>query len=326
VSRFAGYPYYPKGLRIGIHTSIAGSLERSAIKAYELGANTFQIFSASPRMWCAKALDPTQIRLLSKARERHDLTPLVIHNNYLINLASEDTVLRHKSIEALTAEIERALLIGAEYVVSHPGNYKDLTLEQGILNVAEALATAWRNVDAHLRKQSKLTILLENTAGARNQLGGDLRDLAMIRQLATPYLDIPIGYVLDTCHLFVYGRDITTEKGLAAAVEEADEILGLGNVRVIHSNDSKTALGSHLDRHEHIGHGYIGTEGFRRILGHPRLREKAFILETPVDEPGDDLRNVRALKELAPFPNKRSTIKKSKASGTRGGRRTRLST
>jgi deoxyribonuclease-4 len=326
VSRWGAFPYYAKGLRIGIHTSTAGSLERAATKAHELGANTFQIFSASPRMWRAKPPDPIQVRLLSKARERHDLAPLVIHNNYLINLASEDAVLRHRSIEALTGEIERALLIGAEYLVSHPGNYKDLTLEQGIVNVAEALATAWRNVDAQLRKRSKLTILLENTAGARNQLGGDLHDLALIRQLALPYLDVPIGYVLDTCHLFVYGRDIATEKGLAAAVKEADEILGLHNVPVIHSNDSKTALSSHLDRHQHIGHGYIGTEGFRRILGHPRLREKAFILETPVDNPGDDLRNVRALKELALFPNKRSTIKKSKTSGTRGGKRTPPST
>jgi deoxyribonuclease-4 len=313
-------------LRIGIHTSTAGSLERSATKAHELGANTFQIFSASPRMWRAKPPDPMQVRLLCRARERHDLTPLVIHVGYLINLASEDAELRQRSIEALTGEIERALVIGAEYLVAHPGNYKDLTLERGVVNVAEALASAWRNVDSQLQKRSKLTILLENTAGARNQLGGDLRDLAVIRQLATPCLDVPIGYVLDTCHLFVYGRDIATKKGLAAAVEEADEILKLENVRVIHSNDSKTALGSHLDRHQHIGHGYIGTEGFRRILGHPRLREKAFILETPVDNPGDDLRNVRALKELAPFPSKRSTIKKSKASGTSGGRKTPRST
>jgi deoxyribonuclease-4 len=320
------YAYYPKGLRIGIHTSTAGALERAATKAHELGANTFQIFSASPRMWRAKPPDPAQVQLFSRARERHDLTPLVIHDGYLINLASEDTELRHRSIGALTGEIERALVIGAEYLVAHPGNYKDLTLEQGILNVAEALATSWRNVDPQLQKRAKLTILLENTAGARNQLGGDLRDLAMIRQLATPYLDVPIGYVLDTCHLYVYGRDISTEKGLAAAVEEADTILGLQNVQVIHSNDAKTALGSHLDRHQHIGRGYIGTEGFRRILGHPRLREKAFILETPVDKPGDDLRNVKALKELAPFPNKRSTIKKSRANGTSGGKRNPRST
>jgi deoxyribonuclease-4 len=317
---------YSKDLRIGIHTSTAGSLEKSALKAQELGANTFQIFSASPRMWRAKPPDPAQVLLLKRARERYDLAPLVVHDNYLINLASEDSVIRHKSVEALTGEMERALLIGAEYLVAHPGNYKDLTLEQGILNAAEALAMAWRTVDEQLRKSPKLTLLLENTAGARNQLGGDLNDLATLRQLAGPYLDIPVGFCLDTCHLYVYGRDISTERGLDAAIAEADEILGLEHVPVIHSNDAKTPLGSHLDRHAHIGDGYIGTEGFRRILNHPRLCEKAFILETPVDEPGDDLRNVTKLKELAPFPNKRLTTTKSRRSGTSGGRTTRRST
>jgi len=313
-------------LRIGIHTSTAGSLEKAALKAHELGANTFQIFSASPRMWRAKPPDPAQVALLKRARERFDLMPLIIHDNYLINLASEDSVIRHKSIEALAGEIERALLIGAEYLVAHPGNYKDLTLEQGLLNVAEDLATSWRAVDESLKANPKLTILLENTAGARNQLGGDLNELATLRQLATPYLDIPVGYCLDTCHLYVYGRDISTAAGLEAAVAEAEELLGLEHVPVIHSNDAKPPLGSHLDRHANIGDGYIGIEGFRRILNHPRLREKAFILETPVDKPDDDLRNVTKLKELVPFPNKRLTTTKSKRSGTSGGKTTRRST
>lgn len=317
---------YSRDLRIGIHTSTSGSLEKSALKAHELGANTFQIFSASPRMWKAKVPDPAQIRLLKRARELHDLAPLVIHDSYLINLASADVVIRHKSIEALTGEIERALLIGADYLVIHPGNYKDLTLEQGLLNVAEALAMSWSGVSEELKAQPTLTILLENTAGAGNQLGGDLNDLHTLRRLAGPYLDVPIGYCLDTCHLYVYGRDISTKSGLEAAVAEADIILGLEHVPVIHSNDAKTRLGSHLDRHAHIGDGYIGTEGFRRILNHPRLIEKAFILETPVDKPGDDLRNVRALKELAPFPNKRLTTRGSKRRGTSGGKTTRRST
>src|SRR5690348_8595654 len=277
-------------------------------------------------MWRAKNPDPGQVTLLKRARERYDLMALIIHDDYLINLASEDSVIRHKSIEALAGEMERALLIGAEYLVAHPGNFKDLTREQGILNVAEALAMAWRGVDESLKNGPKLKLLLENTAGARNQLGGDLSELATLRQLAEPYLDIPIGYCLDTCHLYVYGRDISTSAGLEAAVHEADELLGLEHVPVIHSNDAKTPLGSHLDRHAHIGDGYIGTEGFRRILSHPRLCEKAFILETPVDEPGDDLRNVTKLKELAPFPNKRLTTTKSKRSGTSGGRTTRRST
>jgi deoxyribonuclease-4 len=312
-------------LRIGIHTSTAGALERSAIKAHELGANTFQIFSASPRMWRAKPPDAEQIRRLQQLREQHDLTPLVVHDSYLINLAAPPSIVREKSIEGFRGEIERALLIGAEYLVTHPGNYKGLTVEQGMLNVAEALALAWRGVDEKLTSNSKLTILLENTVGAGAQLGGKFEELAAIRHLAGPYLDIPIGYCLDTCHCYVSGFDVAQEDGLAKLIREASETLGLDLVPVIHTNDAKTALNSHCDRHAHIGAGYIGLEGFRRILNHPQLREKAFILETPVDKPGDDLRNVRALKELV-SPKKRTTPKKSSLSGMRSGRTIRRST
>lgn len=277
-------------------------------------------------MWRAKPPDPAEIRLLKQARERYDLKPLAIHDNYLINLASADAMIRQKSIEAFTQELERAILIGAEYLVAHPGNYKDLALEQGMLNVAEALALAWRGVDEQLKTEARIEILLENTAGAGNQLGGELTELATLRDLASPYVGVAIGFCLDTCHLYVSGRNIGTATGLEAAVREADEFLGLNHVPVMHANDAKMPLGSHVDRHAHIGDGYIGREGFRRILNHPQLREKAFILETPVDEPGDDLRNVTALKELVPFPNKRLTTKKSKRSGMSGGRTIRRST
>jgi len=312
-------------VRIGIHCSTAGSLERAAIKARELGANTLQIFSASPRMWKAKRPDPRQIKLLEQERATHDLAPLVIHDSYLINLAAPASVGRENSIEGFRGEIERALLIGAEYLVAHPGNYKGLTAEQGMLNVAEALALAWHNVDPELKKKPKLSILLENTAGAGAQLGGKLEELAIIRHLAAPYVDIPIGYCLDTCHCYVSGFDIATETGLITLIKAAEEALGLEHVPVIHTNDAKTPLNSHLDRHANIGAGYIGLEGFRRILNHPKLSGKAFILETPVDKPGDDLRNVRALKELV-SPKKRSTIKKLSQSGRSAGPQTSHST
>ncbi len=301
-------------MRIGIHTSTAGSLERSAIKANELGANTFQIFSASPRMWRAKPPDAEQIRQLKRLRDKHDLTPLVIHDSYLINLAAPPSLVREKSIDAFRGEIERALLIGAEYLVTHPGNYKGLTIEQGMLNVAEALALAWRGVDTNLTANPKLAILLENTAGAGAQLGGKLDELAAIRQISSPYLDLPIGFCVDTCHCYVSGFDIATASGLAQLVSEVSGTLGWQHVPVIHTNDAKTALNSHCDRHANIGAGYIGIEGFRRILNHPDLRGKAFILETPVDKPGDDLRNVQALKELV-SPRKR------KAAGVNRGSR-----
>jgi deoxyribonuclease IV len=312
-------------LRIGIHTSTAGSLEKAAIKANELGANTFQIFSASPRMWRTRTPDPERIKLLNDYRAKHDLTPLVIHGSYLINLGAPPSLIRERSIEAFSGELERALLIGAEYLVIHPGSYKSLTVEGGMGNVAEGLARAWRTVDRKLRKHPKLKVLLENTAGAGAQLGGNLQELATIRELATPHLDISIGYCLDTCHCYVSGFDLASQAGFQHLVETAAATLGLEHVPVFHANDAKAAFNSHRDRHAHIGAGYIGLEGFRRILNHPDLREKAFILETPIDQPGDDLRNVKALKELV-FQKRRSTLKKSSRSGTNNGRRTRPST
>ena len=276
-------------------------------------------------MWRAKAPDSEQVTRLRDVREKYDLKPLVIHDSYLINLASPPSEIRDKSIAGFAGEMERAIVIGADYLVAHPGNYKGLSAEQGILNAAEGLARAWQSLPPSLVSNSKLTILLENTAGAGAQLGGALEELATIRELASPYLGIPIGFCLDTCHCFVAGFDVASTEGLETFVAHASEILGLEHVPIMHANDAKTPLGSHVDRHAHIGAGYIGLEGFRRILNHPKLRERSFILETPVDEPGDDLRNVTVLKELV-SPKERSTPRKSSRSGSRAGRTTRRCT
>ncbi len=282
-------------MRIGIHTSIAGALERSALKAAELGANTFQIFSSSPRQWKASVPSAPAIRLLQRAREQHDLTPLVIHDNYLINLASAHENVRALSIQAFRGELERALAIGAEYVVAHPGNYKGQTIEQGILNFLQGVAAA-----ANGLKFEKLMLLIENTVGAGAQLGSRFEELHVMQEYAGDLTDLPVGFCLDTCHLLASGYDVASADGLKKTVAEADRVLGLEHVRVMHANDSKGALGSHIDRHENIGEGYIGLEGFRRILAHPGLRSKAFILETPVDHDGDDRRNLETLKSLCP--------------------------
>jgi deoxyribonuclease-4 len=280
-------------VRIGIHTSIAGSLERSALKAAELGANTFQIFSSSPRQWKASVLSEPAIRMLQIARDKHDLTPLVIHDNYLINLASAHEGVRTQSVEAFRGELERAIAIGADYLVAHPGNYKGQSLEQGLLHVLESVAAAAKGLSF-----GKLMLLIENTAGAGAQLGSRFEELHVLREYAATMTDLPIGFCLDTCHLLAAGFDVANEDGLRHTVAEADRLLGLENVRVIHANDSKAPMGSHVDRHQNIGEGYIGLDGFRRILTHPGLRNKAFILETPVDKEGDDKRNLDTLKLL----------------------------
>ena len=281
-------------MRIGIHTSIAGSLERSAQKAAELGANTFQIFSSSPRQWKASSLSIPAIRLLQRERELHDLRPLAIHDNYLINLAAASDAIRTQSIEAFRSELERAIQIGAEFLIAHPGNYKGLSVEQGIFRFLDGVAAAAKSL-----KPGNLTLLVENTVGAGAQLGGRLEELHVMREFAPRMMDLPIGFCLDTCHLLASGYDVATPKGLCDTVVEIDRLVGLNNVHVIHANDSKTPLGSHVDRHEHIGEGHIGKDGFRGILTHPELKTKAFILETPIDKEGDDKRNVDALKALS---------------------------
>jgi deoxyribonuclease-4 len=280
-------------LRLGIHTSTAGSLENAALHAAELGANTFQIFSASPRMWRARAPDPAQVKLLNAARRRFDLNPLVIHVSYLVNLASADPVIRAKSIAAFRGELERAAAIGAEYLVLHPGSYRGRSVEEGIADFVAAL----RDAAAGFHSRG-LTVLLENTPGAGSHLGSRFEELASIRERAGEVTHLPIGYCLDTCHLLAAGFDISTPAGLRATVRSAESLLDLANVGVFHVNDSKTPLGSHVDRHANIGEGHIPLAAFRRILRHPKLRGKPFILETPIDAPGDDQRNLDTLKRL----------------------------
>jgi deoxyribonuclease-4 len=278
-------------VRIGIHTFTRGSLENAALRAVALGVNTFQIFSSSPRMWRYPPLKPDEVRKIRQIREKHDLRPLAIHDSYLINLAATDPVIRQKSIASFREELERAVAIGAEYLVTHPGSYRGQPCEEGISKIVEALKEAGHGIRG-------VTLLLENTAGAGCAIGSRFLELAAIRQLVQGSLDLPVGYCLDTCHCYVSGYDVSTADGLRDTIREAEKILGLENIPVIHTNDSKGTFQSKLDRHANIGEGHIGVEGFRRILNHPKLREKAFILETPVDQEGDDFKNVQTLKSL----------------------------
>ena len=245
-------------------------------------------------MWRASVPDPGDVKRFKDARARLDLMPLAIHVNYLVNLATLEPVIRERSVLSFRGELDRAATIGAEYLVLHPGSYKGQSVEEGISAFVQGLAGAARGFRA-----PGLTVLLENTVGAGCQIGGKFEELRMIRDLAARATDLPLAYCLDTCHLLASGYDVARAAGLKATVAAADRVLGLELVKVIHTNDSKGALDSHLDRHENIGQGQIGEAGFRRILRHAALRDKAFILETPVDEEGDDQKNVDALKRLS---------------------------
>ena len=279
--------------RIGIHTSSAGGVPNAAERAYRLGCNTFQIFSSSPRQWAAYELNRPLCEEMKRLQERYDLRPLAIHTNYLINLAATNELFLRKSIEAFRGEVERALALCADFLVLHPGSFRGANRERGLLQTAAAINAATQGLDL---AKGGLTILIENTAGAEFSLGGSFEQVAEVLR----YLKglVPVGACIDTCHTHVSGYDIVTEAGLHKTLARLEETIGLKNVRVWHCNDAKAACGSKLDRHQHIGKGTIGLEPFRRLLNDPRTAHAAFIAETPIDEPGDDRRNVAALKKL----------------------------
>jgi len=279
--------------RIGIHTSGAGGVANAAERAYRLGCNTFQIFSSSPRQWAPYELLSTQCAEMSRLRERYNLKPLAIHTNYLVNLASTREGFLKKSIEAFRGELERALALCAEYLVLHPGSFRGADRQQGLLQTSAAIAAAAGGLD--LAKHN-LTVLIENSAGAEYSLGGSFEQVAEI--IAHLKSLIPVGACIDTCHTHVAGYDIVSATGMAKTLTDLDRSIGLKNVKVWHCNDAKALRGSKLDRHQHIGKGTIGLETFGRLVNDPRLKHAAFIAETPIEVPGDDLRNVEALKCL----------------------------
>ncbi|MGC8794778.1 MAG: deoxyribonuclease IV [Bryobacteraceae bacterium] len=262
-------------------------------RATDLGAATLQIFTGSPRLWPRAELDAVEVRKFRAAREAAGLWPLAVHDSYLINLASADPGLRRRSLRALRLEIRHARRLGAEYLVLHPGSHRGLSLEEGLRAVADSLARATRGL-----KSDGLVLLLENTAGAGASLGARFEELEAIRQMAQARVEFEIGFCLDTAHCFAAGYDVATTQGLRATLQQADRVLGLDRVKLIHANDSRATLGSRRDRHEHIGRGAIGLAGFRRMVNHPRLSRLPFILETPRASDADDRRNLQTLKDL----------------------------
>jgi deoxyribonuclease-4 len=279
--------------RIGVHLGTAGGASNAVERAREIGANTFQIFSSSPRMWRAPKVDPAQAARMRELRSKLDVGPLVIHTSYLVNVCSQSDEVRQKSIDAFRGEIERALDWGAEYLVLHPGSWKGLTRDEGLRLAADSITSA---IDGLKWQGSGFQILIENTAGAEFSLGGSFDQVAeLVERLRAC---APVGVCLDTCHTHVAGYDLVSEAGYAETMAMVAATVGFEAVRVWHCNDAKAERGSKLDRHEHIGQGTMGVEPFRRLLNDVRWAHCGFIAETPVDEPGDEERNVRVLRSL----------------------------
>src|SRR5450631_1426841 len=247
--------------RIGIHTSTAGGVENAAERAYRLGCNAFQIFSSSPRQWKPYDLARPQCDEMNRLRTQYGLKPLVIHANYLVNLAGGNPEFRAKSIAAFRGEVERALSLQAEFLVLHPGSFRGGSREEGLQRAALAIEQAADGLDLH---EANLRILIENTAGPEFSLGGNFEQVAELLYLLRNF--VPSGACIDTCPTHVAGYDIVSQDGYNETLDQLDHTIGLENVYVWHCNDAKAERGSKLDRHQHIGKGSIGLETFRRLL------------------------------------------------------------
>jgi deoxyribonuclease-4 len=224
---------------------------------------------------------------------QYDLRPLVVHANYLINVAGGNAEFRGKSIAAFRAELERAIALHAAYLVLHPGSFRGAERAEGLARAADAIAQAAEALDL---ARAGLTILIENTAGSEYSLGGSFEQVAELLELLRPL--VPVAACIDTCHTHVAGYDIVSQAGYKQTMRQLDSLIGLDNIPIWHCNDAKAERASKLDRHQHIGKGSIGLEPFRRLLNDPRTAHAAFLAETPIDEVLDDLTNVNTLKAL----------------------------
>jgi len=276
---------------VGVHVSIAGSIDRAVPRAVEKGCDTFQIFSRNPRGWQFKPLTDDVAAGFRQACATAGIQSPVVHMPYLPNLSSEKDEIYGKSLESLTVELSRCSQLGISHLVTHLGHHGATGKMNGQKRVVDAINTALHASDPDV------FLVLENTAGEKNSVGSDLTGLAEI----IAAIDDPkrISICFDTCHAHAAGYDLRSEEAVGATFDLFDEEFGLDLLSIIHLNDAKGMLGSGLDRHEHIGLGAIGEEGFRAILHHPRLRHLTFIMETPEDDRRNDAGNIAEVRRLA---------------------------
>jgi deoxyribonuclease-4 len=280
----------PRKPRIGFHAPITGGLHDALIIARDVDCDTVQIFSRNPRGWGAKPLTKIIVKLFHDTMRLTRVSPVLIHCNYLVNLAATDELVLAKSIASFREEVVRANLLGVDYLVVHPGSARGACEADGIEKCAASLRKACKGL-----KTGRLRILLENTAGQGTCIGHRFEHLGEIMR-ACPKLSL--GVCLDTAHAFAAGYDIRKGDGLEALIDKLRRTVGLRNVRAVHFNDSRAPYNSRVDRHWHIGEGHIGTIALRRVAQHPGLRHAAFILETPYDDARADLKNLATLREF----------------------------
>jgi deoxyribonuclease IV len=279
-------------MRFGAHMSVAGGCSKAFDRAEKAGCDSLQVFTKNSNQWRAKPLTDEEIDLWKKRRCETGIWPVVAHDSYLINLASPKADLWEKSIEAFGVELQRCQQLGIRYLVTHPGSHTGSGEEAGLQRVSDAL----NRLHEDMPDLDVLT-LLETTAGQGTNLGASFEHLATICERVED--KTRVGYCLDTCHIFAAGYDFRTAETYKETMSQFDELLGIENLHAIHLNDSKHDLGSRRDRHEHIGEGFIGPDGFRQFVNDERLSDVPGLLETKKgDDLQEDIENLATLRGL----------------------------
>ena len=278
-------------IKCGVHVSIAKSIDQAVDRARERNCDTFQIFTRNPRGWKLKKLVPEEATQFRDKMKASAIAPAVAHMPYLPNLSCPKMGLYRKSLKALIIELERCNVLGIPYLVTHLGSHLGKGRAIGLERLVEAIDTAF---DA---SKGKTMLLLENTAGTKNSMGSSFEEIQEI--IGHVKEKARIGVCFDTCHAFGAGYDLRDAESVERTVAELKRTVGLGSLKVVHANDSKGELASRRDRHEHIGMGHIGEQGFRAILHNDVFRRLPLILETPIDKRGTDVTDLRKLRELA---------------------------
>ena len=280
-------------MRLGFHLSIGGGFLKAVEQGRRTGCECAQIFSRNPRSWTSKPLSTPEAREFDAARHEAGLEPLAVHLPYLPNLASPDEELYRKSRESLAEEMSRAHLLGADYVVAHPGHVaREQSRRQALDRVAEAIVPALEGFTG------SVALLLETTSGQRGELGETFEELAyVITRVTTVIPQANLGLCLDTAHIWAAGYDLSTKAGLEKTLSELDRSAGLRALHLIHLNDSLVECGARRDRHSAVGKGRIGSRSLARLVRHPLLAHLAGVMETPRSSDADDLANMNRAKK-----------------------------
>jgi deoxyribonuclease-4 len=277
-------------VKVGVHVSIAGSLDLAVDRAQDAGCDVFQMFSRNPRGWAAKPLTDKDAEAFRAKIRTSGIIP-VDHMPYLPNLASPKKEIYEKSVASLIMELNRCNRLGIPYLVTHLGHHLGDGIAGGRDRVVRAISTALGETSP------PVMLLLENTAGEKNSVGSSFEHIRAIMD-ALPFPG-RVGVCFDTCHAFAAGYELRTDEGIRETFSQFEDQIGIGNLQVVHLNDTKGDRGSGLDRHEHIGMGFIGEDGFRRILHNKIFLHVPLVCETPVDERRDDRGNIAKVRELA---------------------------